>query len=76
MDRWIDIIKGKLVGWELSIGGHVPLTEKEKELIFRKIWVYFSKGDHVESQVPRGILYVCVCEAGGFIHVIHIVLRS
>ena len=56
MDRWVDVIKRKLVGGDLSVGGHVPLTKEQEELILGKLWVHFGKGYHVESKVPGGVL--------------------
>ena len=56
MDGRIDVIKGKLVGGDLPIWCHVPLAQKQDQLLFSKFWVNFGKGDHMEGQVPRGVL--------------------
>ena len=56
MDRGVDVIKGKLIGRNLSIGSHVPLPQEQLQLVLSKVRVHFSKGNHVEGQVPAGIL--------------------
>ena len=54
--RRIDIIEGKLIGRDLPIRSHVPLPQEENKLVFSELWVNFGKRDHVEGQVPGGIL--------------------
>lgn len=56
MDRWVDIIKCKLVGGNLSVGSHVPLTKEQEKLTHGKLWVHFGKWNHVECKVPGGVL--------------------
>ena len=56
MDRGIHVTELELIGWDLSIGSHIPLSEEEDELILGKLRVYLRKGDHVEGQVPGSIL--------------------
>ncbi len=60
MDRRIDIIKGKFIGWDLTIRGHIPFTQEQKKLVLGKVRVHLSKRDHVEGQIPGGILCMCV----------------
>ena len=60
----VHIVKGKLVGGYLSIGGHIPLPKKQHELALSKLRVNFSEGDHVEGKVPGSIL--CVWREGGW----------
>lgn len=56
MNRGVDIFEGKLIGRYLPIGGHVPLPEEQDELVLGKLGVHFGKRDHVEGEVPGGIL--------------------
>ena len=56
VDRGVHVTKLELIGWDLSIGSHVPFSEEEDELILGKLRVHLRKGDHVEGQVPGSIL--------------------
>ena len=56
MDRGVHVTELELIGWDLSVGSHVPLSEEEDELILGKLWVHLCKWDHVKGQVPGGIL--------------------
>ena len=42
--------------WNLAIGSHVPLSEKQDQLLFGKLRIHLGKWQHVESQVPGCIL--------------------
>ena len=48
----VDVIKGELVGGDLPVRSHVPLSQEEDQLLLRKLWVNFGKGDHVEGKIP------------------------
>ncbi len=48
----VDVIEGELVGGNLAVGCHVPLSQEQDQLLFSKLWVNFGKGDHVEGKVP------------------------
>ena len=52
MHRRVHVIKRKLIGRDLSVGSHVPLSQEQNELTFSKFWVDFGKWDHVEGKVP------------------------
>ena len=52
----IDVVKGKFIGRNLPIGSHVPLPQEQEKLLLGKVWVHFGEGDHVEGQIPAGIL--------------------
>ena len=56
MHRRVHIAKLEFVGGELSIGRHVPLSQEEDKLLLGKLRVHFGKGNHVEGEVPCGIL--------------------
>ena len=52
----IDVVEGKFIGRNLPIGSHVPLPQEQEKLLLGKVWVHFGEGDHVEGQIPAGIL--------------------
>ena len=58
MHGWVDIAEVELICRDLPVGGHVPLPHKKDQLLLGKFWVHFCEWNHVESQVPRGILQV------------------
>ena len=57
MHGWVHVRELKLVSWDLSIRGHVPLTQEKNELILGKLGVNLSERNHVEGQIPGGILH-------------------
>src|SRR5207249_2909539 len=48
----IHVAKGKLVGWYLAVGMHVPFAEEERELIFGKLRIDLRKRQHMKRQIP------------------------
>ena len=51
-----DITEAEFVGWNLTIWCHVPLTQKQNELVFSKLRIQLGKWYHVKSQIPGSIL--------------------
>ena len=41
----------------LTIGMHVPFSEKQKQLLLCKMYINFSERNHVERKIPASILY-------------------
>ena len=56
MHRRVHIAKLELVRRELSVGRHVPLSQEEHKLLLGELGVHFGKGNHVEGEVPCGVL--------------------
>ena len=55
MDRRVDVPQGPFVGWDLAIGVHVPLAQKQRQLVFGKVRVDEGERDAVERQIPGGV---------------------
>src|ERR1700751_4663544 len=55
MHRRIDVPKRPLVGGKLPVGMHVPLAQKQDQLLFGKIRVDDRERNTVESQIPRRV---------------------
>ena len=55
MHRRIDVAKLPLIGGNLAVGMHIPIAQKEQQLLFGKMGVEAGKGQHVKSAVPGGV---------------------
>src|SRR5205814_538557 len=56
--RRIDITKGPLIGWKLSIGMHVPLAHQQIKLALGKFTIDQRKRNTVEREVPGRIPWI------------------
>ena len=54
MDRRVHIAEGKLIGRDLPIGMHEPLTQQQLQLMLGKLRIDLRIRHHVEGQIPRG----------------------
>src|SRR5450631_3040898 len=54
MDRWVDVRKSKFVSRNLAVRMHVPLPQKQLQLLFREGGVKMGKWQHVEREIPSG----------------------
>ena len=50
----VDVIERPLVGGELTVGMHVPLTAQQQQLVLGELGVDHGEGHAVEGEVPRG----------------------
>lgn len=54
MDGGVDVTKVPLVGGDLTVGMHVPLTGEQIKLLLGKFGVNHGKRDAVEGSIPSG----------------------
>ena len=55
MHRRVDVPERPLVGRQLAVGMHVPLTTEQDQLGLRELGVDPRQGDAVEGEVPRRV---------------------
>ena len=51
----IDVAKRPLVGGQLAVRVHVPLTRQEDQLLLRKVGIDQRKRDRMKGEIPRGV---------------------